>query len=250
MPVYTKPPVKEALVQILITPQSKDLLPALNGLHLQLKDKYPKSSILHRWTGFWKMQDESIETSHKSLGPIGYRFESDDKKQVLQLQLDGFTMNRLKADPQESWPGWDNVKDEARRAWNLYVEVVSPLEITRLGVRYINQIVIPAASVKLEDYLTAAPSLPKDLPFQDFDQYLSRMVVNIPDSAAKAIITQLPAEAQIPGFTTLILDIDVFSEERVALDSAKIWGTLDQLRELKNTIFEASLQQRAKDLFL
>lgn len=167
----------------------------------------------------------------------------------MQLQLDGFTINWLKPDPTESWLGWPSLKEEATRAWDLYVDVGRPQEITRLGMRYINQVVIPVSPIDLDDYFTAPPSIPKALPYQDFGHFFSRVEVSIPQHNAKAIITQMPSEQEASGSIIVILDIEVLKVERMPLNSGVLWETLDQFRELKNTIFEASLHQKTKDLF-
>ena len=120
--------------------------------------------------------------------------------------------------------------------------------ITRIAVRYINRIVIPAPVVELSDYLTTPPDVPKEFEYQSLHSFLSRVIVAIPDLNAMATITQAPAR-EPSSEVVLLLDIDIARNQRVQLHPQTIWQTLDRFREIKNSIFEKSLKPRVKELF-
>ncbi len=250
MPNYKKPPVGEALIDIRVDRLPATVLPELERLPERLKTNYPSKETIYGIEASLEIQETSFAARQKSQGIIGYRFVSADKKKIVQLKLDGFAFNRLKPDPDENWPGWETSREEAKNAWELYVEVTKPREITRLAVRYINQIVIHAVSIDLDEYFTAPPRVPQKLTYQDIDNFFGRVAISIPDLSATAVITHAPASKPFPNSITVILDIDIFRQQRMVLDSAIIWETLDRFRDLKNNVFEASLHQKAKDLFL
>lgn len=187
-------------------------------------------------------------TSEQNKQLLGYIFQSSDENRWVQMRLDGFTFNLLKPDPMAAWPGWQVLRDEARRAWDKYVMVTNTVELKRFAVRYINQIVIPAGEIKLLDYFTEPPRIPEGLP-QALKHFFSRIEVVNPDPEATIIITQAPAPQPYQSQPTFTLDIDVIREQRMLLDSFDLWSTLDRFRELKNTVFEASLHPKAKKLF-
>ena len=249
VPSYSRPPVREALIDIQIDRLPAEIVPKLGQLQTQLLPKYPIKKIRHEWVGTFEFGPADVITAPKTQGVFGYLFESSDKKQMVQFRRDGFTFNQLKPDPNESWPGWEVVRTEAKRSWDMYVELTHPPEVTRLAVRYVNQIVIRGDYIELDEYLTAGPGIPKGLP-QKLDRFFSRVEFTIPDANAKAIVTQAPAPPLFPNTVTITLDIDVLRQERIPLNNQTIWPTLDQFRDLKNSIFEASLHQTTKDLFL
>jgi len=249
IPSYSRPPVREALIDIQIDWLPAEVLPELEQLQTQLLPKYPTKKTRYKWESTFELRPADFIAAPRAQGAFGYLFGSTDKKQIIQFRRDGFTFNQLKPDPNESWPGWEVVRTEAKRSWDMYVELTHPQEVTRLGVRYINQIVIRRDSIELNECLTAAPGIPKSLP-QKFDSFFSRVEFTIPEANAKAIITQVPASPLFPNSVTIILDIDVLRQEHIPLNNQTIWTTLDQFRDLKNTIFEASLHQTTKDLFL
>lgn len=248
VPTYTKPPVTEALIDIRIDPLPVTQMSILESLHEKLRGEYPNKKPQKQWEGIWEVREDTMAATQKAHGTIGYFFESKAKKRIIQYRLDGFTCNFLKPDPHEAWPGWESLRDEARRTWDIYAKALEVQMITRIAVRYINRIVIPAPVVQLSDYLTTPPDVPKDFEYQNVNNFLSRVTVGIPDLNASALITQAPAR-EPSSEVVLLLDIDIFRNQRVSLHPQIIWQTLDRFREIKNSIFEKSLKPRAKELF-
>jgi uncharacterized protein (TIGR04255 family) len=247
-PSYSKPPVREALIDIRINPLPSSKIKLLESLQSQLGPTYPNKKKQQRWEGFWQWQEETV-SAKTSQGITGYQFENSDGTRIVQYQLDGFACNFIKPDPSAPWAGWPALRDEARRAWELYANTVGVTETIGFSVRYINQIVIPTAPIELTDYLTAPPAVPKDFPYQGFLDWLSRVKVAIQDLNAVAIITQAPAEEPRPDSVKILLDIDIVRRIKAPLDPEVMWTTLDQFRDIKNTIFQKSLQDKAKELF-
>ncbi|MEW6246674.1 MAG: TIGR04255 family protein [Nitrospirota bacterium] len=249
VPSYERPPVREALIDIRVNRLPAEKLPALEKLHEALRAQYPHKRPQQTWEGKFEFREDALLSAQKAYGITGFHFESDDKKRIIQYRLDGFTCNFLKPDPKERWPGWEALRDEAKRAWELYANSVGIVEVKRLAVRYINQIVIPAPIVELSDYLTAPPSAPKDCKYQDFRDFLSRVTLDIPELNAIAIVTQAPAQEMQPDSVHLLLDIDVIRAEALPAHTEAMWRILERFRDIKNEVFEKSLHQKAKDLF-
>ena len=247
VPSYSRPPVREAIIDIQIDALSEELLPKLKDCGTEFEPLYPKSETQYLGMISMKFSDADM-TSEQNKQIRGYIFKSADENRCVQLRLDGFTFNLLKPDPGAAWPGWQVLREEAQRVWDKYVMVTSTVEIKRLAVRYINQIVIPEGEIELLDYFTEPPRIPNGLP-QRLNHYFSRIVVNNPDPNASIIITQAPAPQQYQSQPTYTLDIDVIREQLMPLASFDLWSTLDRFRELKNTVFEASLHPKAKELF-
>lgn len=248
-PNYRKPPVWEALIDVRIDALPTDKLPQLDNLHEALRREYPNKKIRYQFTGGVQIEGDRVVQSPVASGPFGYRLESEDGRRIVQFRLDGFTYNRIKPDPDEEWPGWEKIKNEARQAWDMYKDALDLNEVTRLAVRYINQIVIPEQSIELYDYFTAPPRIPQGLPYQDMANFSSSVTIKIPTHKALALLQHYPAPRQYSGAIAIALDIDIYRPERLILSARPIWELLDQLRDLKNTIFEASLLSRTKELF-
>lgn len=248
-PKYKKPPVSEALIDIRIDPLPAEKLQLIEGLTNRLVANYPTKKLRYKFEGGVQIEGAKVVASPMHSGAYGIWLESEDQRGIIQLRLDGFTYNRMKPDPYDVWPGWKSMREEAREAWEIYAEALHLTEITRLAVRYINQIVIPEPSIELYDHFSAPPKIPPSLPYQDMLDFSSSVTIKVPMYKAFAVVKHYPTPQIYPGAVAVALDIDVFRPGKVLLESFPVWETLDQLRELKNTIFESSLLSKTKELF-
>jgi len=224
------------------------MLPNLETLHENFLPTYPEKKTRYQWEAEFKLSEGDVITHPKTQGPFGYRFESTDKKRLIQVRLDGFTFNQLKPDPTESWPGWVSLREEAKKGWDLYVGAIPTPKVTRMAIRYINQIVIPGDKASLDEYLTAPPKIPHGLP-QTLDNFFTRVEFMNSAPDAKVLITQALSPRPWQNNVTITLDIDIFRENPPNMDDKSLWQTLDQFRILKNTIFMESLTPKTRKLF-
>ena len=129
---YENAPITEALIDIRVElPASLTGLQVLESVHDHVKIRYPGEKKRIYLQGQFSAGDEVGASASQTL--MGFSFSSDDGKQIFQARRDGFTFSRLR--PYGSWP---ELRDEARRLWDIYGEMVSPEKITRVAVRYIN----------------------------------------------------------------------------------------------------------------
>ena len=175
----------------------------------------------------------------------GLRFRSKDQKYIAQFNRDGFVLSRLK--PYESWPP---LLTEAMRLWNGYAEFVKPLQIFRVGLRYINLIPMPANESRFQDYIEIAPSTPKDLemPVSGFMHQDTLAVPGYPYTVNVIKTVQPPNPSAGPGYS-LILDIDVFTNEPFDRDDARLDNNLAEMRWLKNQVFFGAIKEKSKRMF-
>ena len=179
------------------------------------------------------------------LGWKGLRFQSGDKKHIVQFNRDGFVFSRL-----EPYESWQRLYDEGMRLWHVYVDLAQPVEVHRIGLRYINRIRLPPDELRFEDYLQPAPEPPKglDLPFNGF---LHQDTLAVPDHpyAINVIRTIQPPGAPGVQGLSLILDIDAFTTQGFELDEVALKQRLLEMRWLKNKVFFGSVTETALKLF-
>ena len=156
--------------------------------------------------------------------------------------MDGFTFSRL-----HPYIKWEELRNEAHRLWLLYKDITCPDSITRVALRYINNLNIPLPIRDFDAYLTAPPIVPEGLP-QGVSSFLTRVVIHEPSIGANAIITQ--ALEQVVGeVAPVILDIDVFKLRPEGIEEKDAWDTLEKLRHFKNKIFFKSITNKLKEMF-
>ena len=175
----------------------------------------------------------------------GLRFQSDDKKHIAQFNRDGFVFSRL-----EPYQSWERLYEEGMRLWHVYVELAQPVEIHRIGLRYINRIQLPPDELRFEEYLKPSPVPPNglDLPFHGFLHQDTLAVPDYPYALNVIRTMQPPREPGVQGLG-LILDIDTFTTQGCELDEAVLKQRLLEMRWLKNKVFFGSVTPTALKLF-
>lgn len=238
-----KAPITEALIDFRVKLRSGFNIVEFSSLEETLRDTYPSMRKMYRFEGEFKVEGSKVGTTREDTRLHGYSFRSDDGKNVVQFREDGFTFNRL-----YPYTNWKDVSAEAERLWGVYL-AKAPVElVTRIAVRYINQLNIPLPITDFAKYLTAPPSIPTTLP-QEVSHFLTRMVVHDRESGAIANITQALQKSDLPGYATIVLDIDVYRLQESGFDVEEIQPILEQLHHLKNRIFFDSITDETARLF-
>ncbi len=181
----------------------------------------------------------------RDLGWKAVRFRSSDGKHIAQFNRDGFVFSRL--DP---YVDWEQLYREGLRLWGIFKELAQPVEIQRIGLRYINRIQLPPGELLFEDYIQPAPPPPLslDLPFLEFMHHDTLAVPGHAYAINLIRTIQSPQSAGASGIA-LILDIDVFTAQPFELDDTLLARRLLEMRWLKNKTFFGSITQKALGMF-
>ena len=172
----------------------------------------------------------------------GFRLEDAQTNYVAQFTHTGIAFSRVK-----SYESWENFKTEALRVWDVFVELAEPKEIRRLGVRFINRILLKQDESILT-YLTTEPYRlsgleisPKSFFYQDTYQ-----VAGYPYQIN--LVRTIQPDQTGSGEQALIVDIDVFTNE-VSSIRDNLNQQLAQMRWLKNKIFFSNITDTALNKF-
>lgn len=247
-------PISEALIDIRIPFAPSTLMKSLSSLQERVRERYPRRDKRMTFEGQVQFIAATQQVSTRAEAPkhLGYAFGSDDRLQVFQARLDGFTFNRLKP-----YTDWESLRKEAHDLWLLFRAAAKPTAVTRLGLRYINRIDVPSESIELADWFNTAPNLPTAI--GPIAGLFMRLVVKVENPSAMAIITMAGDQqaGQIAPPLSIIFDIDVFREEQGdsslakswASSDAALWALIEDLRQAKNRIFFSSMTDRTLELF-
>jgi uncharacterized protein (TIGR04255 family) len=178
----------------------------------------------------------------------GYRLFSDDRLDVVHITFSpqpGITISRLKP-----YSDWSSFSANARSLWKSFVENCKIDAIIRVGLRYVNQLEVPSTD-SFQDYFLLYPSLPAGFPSQEMSSFFVQLQMPQHDLGSIAIINQARLPESAPGKTSFMLDFDIFRESNWPISEADaIWQLLNNFRERKNEMFEASLTDQARDLMV
>ena len=130
----SKPPITEALVGIRAAVSAP--VTAYETLSRELQSRYPKVEQRRSVRTEWKIEDgKVVASSGEDLGFQGTLLRSEDGRAAVQFRPDGFTFNNL-----HSYMGGDRLIAEALRLWELFVAHTQPVAVSRVALRFINQL--------------------------------------------------------------------------------------------------------------
>jgi uncharacterized protein (TIGR04255 family) len=170
---------------------------------------------------------------------------SADRADVLLVTSAHMTCSRL-----APYVGWDTFRARAEDHWRTWKRVVGYRKIGRIGVRFINRIDIPATGgeeVKISDYLRVRPEAPA---VKRMDSYALQMSGPLEEDNCRWMInSSVVAPPPLVGHVSVILDIDVSRAGDPPQRDDEIWALIDRIRVHKNHMFEASVTDKARELF-
>lgn len=238
------PPIVEALVDIRAAVSASP--EAFEAVARELQSTYPTRKIRRGVKAEFRVEEgRLIPPTAEDLGFQGVMLYSESGQALVQFRPDGFTFNNLK-----SYLGGDMLLVEALRLWSLFSDRLHPTAVTRVALRYINQLNLPYRhNDDFAKYLTAAPSTPAGAP-QSVSEFLSRVVAYDSEASATIVTTQQLTTPDPSGFPLVVIDVDAFCMGEFPTDAQALRATLDTLRTLKNRTFFSLLTDAAVELFV
>lgn len=170
----------------------------------------------------------------------GFRLASADKLHIAQFNRDGLVFSRL-----PPYEDWQRFAAEGQRLWNIYVEVMAPSEVQRLGVRFINRILLPKIG-DVSKFLVQPPRGQKSLQYPT-NGFLYQSTHEVPDQPFQINIIEAiqPDVSGHGGGCGLIIDIDVFTTEPILTQDTALEAALPKMHALKNKVFFGLLKKKA-----
>ena len=156
-------------------------------------------------------------------------------------------MLRPYQDPREpERSGWEEFRPRIETALGTYWDVAQPLGVLRVGIRYINRIVIPQGAVEVKGYLKCALPDVDGLPDQ-LTNFMSRVDYTYGDNV-RIVLSQGSIDAP-PDHVGFLLDLDVIWENPEPVDKARALTIANDLRGRERAAFEAVITNKARELF-
>jgi len=237
---YPNAPITEAIIDLRVELPANTQVEMLDRVQEGEEESYPVKLPLY----LEQVQVSPGLTASAVRRQVGFRFQSKDEKYLFQARTDGFTMSRF-----PPYEDWDRFQAETQRLWAAYRRVAKPMKVLRLAVRYLNRLDLPLPVSNFEDYLRTVPQVPAELP-QGLSGYFMQLKMPMESIKSTALINEgIIEEAIRPSAVSIVLDIDIFRTDDVPSDEDGLWRVMDELRKAKNQVFEASITEKARELF-
>jgi uncharacterized protein (TIGR04255 family) len=174
----------------------------------------------------------------------GVRLSSVSNDRALMVQIHGLTYSHL-----PPYTMWEDFFREFADLWSSYVDIMKPTAVTRVALRYINQIPLPNERFELSDFFTLFPEIPKAIP-QDVTSLFLQLQMPQSDLGpdVMAIINYGTGARNAKGQNTFLLDFDVFANRRLNPSSVELLELLATIRVRKNHLFENCITNKTREL--
>lgn len=238
--VYARAPVVEAVIdiQVQLGNHADD---CVTRLRERLTDRFPKQEQLHMFSMEMRPDGSSVQRD-----AIGWRLTNGTADRVLQVKRQGFTYSHM-----SPYTQWTVFSQEGRRLWADFVDCCSPTAVTRVAVRYVNRLKLPAGEIQLEDFLALYPEVPTASAYDPIQGLLMQVQgrhANV-DPMCQSVVTLATEPSFETGFQPLLLDIDVFVEKPLPGSGDECWKILEALRLKKNELFESAIKDKLRETF-
>ena len=251
---YKNPPIEEALCEFGFA-SGPDWDPTIPGkLQAELGDAYSGKPREQRavQVGLHVQKGKPADLQYDE-GLAKVQLFSKPGTRMVGVGPDVLSIHILRPyqDPLDSEKGgWEEFQPRIADALEAYRKVVSPGGVNRVGIRYINKIVIPLENdkvgIRVEDYLKCAYLEIGGLP-QDYGNFVGR-VEYIYDDEARLVLTYGLLSVSSNGLECL-LDLDVIWQAETLADWEAPLNIANDLHERAGSAFEAVVTDKARELF-
>ena len=242
--VYARPPITEAVIGITFSsPMDTKQLASVNNA---LQKHYPHKQDVSNF------DDLSLVINTKEAGgnkanlkmKLGYRLSTDDQTQLIVLWPNSFTLSQL-----APYQGWGNFIERFERDWGTLKKILGFQQISRIGVRYINRIDIPASApvIEHEQFLNIYPKMPDIL--NPLEAYALQASVTLKDINCQLTINTASLPSPLLEHASFVIDADISSDKNPPQSDSDLIKLLNNIRTKKNQVFEACISQPARSLF-
>lgn len=247
---YRNPPIEEALCEFRFKPGSPWNLTIPGKLQTALGEKYlgnpQERRAIQVGMDFQGGKPPNLQYDE---GVAKVQLMSVDGTRMVGVGPDTLSIHMLRPyqntpDLQES--GWNEFEPRISEALNAYWSVAKPVGVGRVGLRYINKIVTPETTVRVEDYLKCALPVVAGLP-DHLTNFICRIEYSYDDNQ-KLILSQGLVNHHLEHIAFL-LDLDVIWNGDVPIAKDTALEKASELRALEREAFETVITDKARELF-
>jgi uncharacterized protein (TIGR04255 family) len=246
MPVgrYAKPPITEAVIEFRFgSPISGR---SLSRFLRNVAREYPITEQTYAVSAQFRIVGAGQQPQVRPEQTLtGYKLTGRDEADLVLLGFDRIASVRL-----APYHGWEDFLEKAKANYEALRKISGHRTLVRIATRYVNRLDIPTgrnAVVRTEDYLKVEPGVPSAIP--KLNHFFTSFLGIVPEVEGQVIVNSGTVLSPLIDNVSLLLDIDLFTEQKLPQRDQDIWGLLTRLRAQKNLLFEAFITDQARELF-
>jgi len=239
---YHNPPIIQAVCEFQFIPSGEWdwTIPGL--VYQQIEKEFPQ-----------KRQEKALEITIEAQqqGAVAQNVGSSLSKMQF-LRPDNSAMvqvgpNLLAVNAMRPYPGWETLRDLIERQFRIYSNIANPKGYRRIGLRYINQVVLPTLRIEMTDYFNYYPHLPETV--EQLHGPFAMRVLHLYENGRDTLNLQM-AHSSAPSTENLAiaLDLDYSVSQAGEIELSKGIEWVDQAHERIEQMFEACITDRTRAL--
>jgi uncharacterized protein (TIGR04255 family) len=239
---YLKPPLEEAVCEFRFTEDTPWDMTIPGLLYDKIKDTFPiKEKRKYQESLIRQDKDGAIQevSVNDAMG-----FLSLDKKAQINLRNNCFSINYLKP-----YPTWGEVLPVVERVYYEVQGLIHIEGISRLGLRYINRIVLPDEKhISLSKYFEFGLRLGEGLP-KNMTGFSASAILEMPDGSNACLVRMARAAEDPLGENTILLDMDFYSKSPLSVEPDHAIEWVKNAHDQVEKIFENCINDRLRAIF-
>jgi uncharacterized protein (TIGR04255 family) len=174
------------------------------------------------------------------------QFLREDESALLQLSPNTLAINHVAV-----YPGWEKVKAELLEQLDIYREIANPASLKRIGLRYINRIVVDLDHIDVTRHFVTFPGYPKlseEALLDSLNVQASLRFSSPPVQLNFTLTDRAVSQAgSVSDAKTYIFDLDAFAAdgEVPELDDVASW--LESAHKRLEDFFDASFSDEVHE---
>lgn len=239
---YKISPIIEAICEFKFSTDTQWDLTVPGLIFEKIHDRYPKKAERN----IQNIELEKTDTGMQQKVSVDQyiQFSMEDDKTLVLAGPRTLIARRL-----GPYTSWEDFKPEIDRAYNTLSDVIDIKGFQRIGLRYVNKIVIPEDDVATEKYFEFRPLCGKDDGSLRIGSFIVGYTAPFRDGKDSCKVQLTSALSDGPGVSTFMLDLDYFlvKPETVSRDEALDWveGAHSEIEK----IFETCLTDDLRKIF-
>jgi uncharacterized protein (TIGR04255 family) len=243
---YKNPPLLEAVCEFRFAVEEDFSAEKIGAFYSEIQSVFPKQKKgKMNKLEFHIDIEKTPEENKKNISQDYYEFEqyfSDDEKYFVQLDGGRLSIHRIK--PYTSWTVFLPLIQTVRNAYMTHFE---PTEVARIGIRYVNEMILPSADFNFSDYFSLQASVPS-LEVNGRQSIFLGSVYEQSEGRDAIKIQFADKQQNNPEIKAFVLDLDYFlAKPIIQLDGLDQW--LNEAHTNLESVFEGMLTDRTKDSF-
>jgi len=241
---YSRAPILESIIEL----RFKHVLDAasVEAFDSILSAQFDALERLYAADFEFSVNQEGFESSQKQRLD-GFKFKMSNQFVGMLVK------DRLVVSHQAPYTTWDAFAEPMAMVWAIAANHFKLSQLTRIGVRTINELVIPYddpvnSEVNLDKYVKIIPRIPNQESAKMVG-FNSQVALTHPGLGASSTVT-LSSGRSDKEWVRLLLDIDAFMpvDNSLIENLSELDSSLNALRQLKNDLFESAITEQTKEL--